>query len=148
MRKSKGFTLIEGLCAILIIAILLAILFPVFAKAREKARIAQLIKEGKISLVPLKDVPKMAGTIDAGDATLSIRITRIKTKPKKGVSVPQKVALEGFADYHVDNAKTGFLTISGVNFFFDIDNITLDETGTDWTIHKGGTDTHYRLRPY
>jgi len=36
--KSKGFTLIELLVVIAIIAILAAILFPVFAKAREKAR--------------------------------------------------------------------------------------------------------------
>ena len=36
--KSNGFTLIELLVVIAIIAILAAILFPVFAKAREKAR--------------------------------------------------------------------------------------------------------------
>jgi len=38
MHKGKGFTLIELLVVIAIIAILAAILFPVFAKAREKAR--------------------------------------------------------------------------------------------------------------
>jgi prepilin-type N-terminal cleavage/methylation domain-containing protein len=38
MRKRNGFTLIELLVVIAIIAILAAILFPVFAKAREKAR--------------------------------------------------------------------------------------------------------------
>lgn len=38
MRNRKGFTLIELLVVIAIIAILAAILFPVFAKAREKAR--------------------------------------------------------------------------------------------------------------
>jgi prepilin-type N-terminal cleavage/methylation domain-containing protein/prepilin-type processing-associated H-X9-DG protein len=37
-RRSKGFTLIELLVVIAIIAILAAILFPVFARAREKAR--------------------------------------------------------------------------------------------------------------
>ncbi len=39
MRK-RGFTLIELLVVIAIIAILAAILFPVFARAREKARTA------------------------------------------------------------------------------------------------------------
>jgi prepilin-type N-terminal cleavage/methylation domain-containing protein/prepilin-type processing-associated H-X9-DG protein len=38
MTRRRGFTLIELLVVIAIIAILAAILFPVFAKAREKAR--------------------------------------------------------------------------------------------------------------
>ncbi|MEI6519706.1 MAG: prepilin-type N-terminal cleavage/methylation domain-containing protein [bacterium] len=38
MQKKSGFTLIELLVVIAIIAILAAILFPVFARAREKAR--------------------------------------------------------------------------------------------------------------
>jgi prepilin-type N-terminal cleavage/methylation domain-containing protein/prepilin-type processing-associated H-X9-DG protein len=37
-KRARGFTLIELLVVIAIIAILAAILFPVFAKAREKAR--------------------------------------------------------------------------------------------------------------
>ena len=38
MRYGRGFTLIELLVVIAIIAILAAILFPVFAQARESAR--------------------------------------------------------------------------------------------------------------
>lgn len=37
-KQSRGFTLIELLVVIAIIAILAAILFPVFARARENAR--------------------------------------------------------------------------------------------------------------
>lgn len=47
MRKKSGFTLIELLVVIAIIAILAAILFPVFAKAREKARQATCLSNVK-----------------------------------------------------------------------------------------------------
>jgi len=47
MRRNKGFTLIELLVVIAIIAILAAILFPVFATAREKARQASCLSNVK-----------------------------------------------------------------------------------------------------
>lgn len=47
LRFSRGFTLIELLVVIAIIAILAAILFPVFAAARENARRAQCISNMK-----------------------------------------------------------------------------------------------------
>ena len=43
MKNDRGFTLIELLVVIAIISILAAILFPVFAKAREKARQIQCV---------------------------------------------------------------------------------------------------------
>jgi prepilin-type N-terminal cleavage/methylation domain-containing protein/prepilin-type processing-associated H-X9-DG protein len=46
-HRPKGFTLIELLVVIAIIAILAAILFPVFAQAREKARQASCISNLK-----------------------------------------------------------------------------------------------------
>lgn len=46
-RKHNGFTLIELLVVIAIIAILAAILFPVFAKAREKARATSCLNNTK-----------------------------------------------------------------------------------------------------
>src|SRR5213595_2743094 len=47
MKKRNGFTLIELLVVIAIIAILAAILFPVFAQAREKARQAGCLSNMK-----------------------------------------------------------------------------------------------------
>ncbi len=47
MRKQRGFTLIELLVVIAIIAILAAILFPVFAQARESARRSSCLSNTK-----------------------------------------------------------------------------------------------------
>jgi prepilin-type N-terminal cleavage/methylation domain-containing protein len=47
VHRRRGFTLIELLVVIAIIAILAAILFPVFAHAREKARAATCLSTCK-----------------------------------------------------------------------------------------------------
>ena len=59
MRRNKGFTLIELLVVIAIIAILAAILFPVFAQARARARaiscISNLKQIGTASMMYIQD---------------------------------------------------------------------------------------------
>src|SRR5438045_3709147 len=47
MKRKAGFTLIELLVVIAIIAILAAILFPVFAQAREQARMSTCLSNFK-----------------------------------------------------------------------------------------------------
>src|SRR5215210_7426659 len=74
-KSSSGFTLIELLVVIAIIAILAAILFPVFAQAREKARSAGCLSNGKQMALAL--------TMYAQD--YDERLPRVWT-PKGGVS--------------------------------------------------------------
>lgn len=72
-KMRKGFTLIELLVVIAIIAILAAILFPVFAQAREKARSTQCLSN-------LKQI---------GTATMMYKTDYDETYPSAPLALPQ-----------------------------------------------------------
>jgi len=75
MTQRQGFTLIELLVVIAIIAILAAILFPVFAQAREKARQTSCISNMKQimtgALMYLQDYDEMFHRIKSGVASFN-----------------------------------------------------------------------------
>jgi prepilin-type N-terminal cleavage/methylation domain-containing protein/prepilin-type processing-associated H-X9-DG protein len=76
-RKTSAFTLIELLVVIAIISILAAILFPVFAQAREKARqtscLSNMKQIGTAMMMYIQDsdeqLPPVAGTVSVNNTT-------------------------------------------------------------------------------
>jgi prepilin-type N-terminal cleavage/methylation domain-containing protein/prepilin-type processing-associated H-X9-DG protein len=86
MKRRRGFTLIELLVVIAIIAILAAILFPVFAQAREKARqsmcISNLRQISTGMMMYVQDNDDMFPSAPASDVTWIFWIENYISKPK------------------------------------------------------------------
>jgi len=77
-HKERGFTLIELLVVIAIIAILAAILFPVFAQAREKARQAACLSNLKQNITAvLMYLPDYDSTYPKGISGSGQRVTHL-----------------------------------------------------------------------
>jgi prepilin-type N-terminal cleavage/methylation domain-containing protein/prepilin-type processing-associated H-X9-DG protein len=86
-RRTHGFTLIELLVVIAIIAILAAILFPVFAKAREKARQASCqSNEKQIGLALLQYYQDYDEKFPAGDYNGQAPVPASTTAPTIGTA--------------------------------------------------------------
>jgi len=107
-RSRSGFTLIELLVVIAIIAILAAILFPVFAKAREKARQASCASNEKqlgIALLSYtqdydEKFPPVAGIATASDGTLEVASWGVSTV---NTSVTPNVTTPGLTQSYIKN---------------------------------------------
>ena len=99
MRKPVGFTLIELLVVIAIIAILAAILFPVFAKAREKARQTSCLNNQKqivtATMMYAQDNNEMLPSADTFWGSINLD-KGVLICPTKGTKTPNGYVYDSF----------------------------------------------------
>ncbi len=128
-RRRSGFTLIELLVVIAIIAILAAILFPVFAKAREKARqTACLNNQRQIALaISMYCQDNNETFLPATGGVWSTKLSAYNeksiydcpTKTGKGTSTAPEylynAGLGGAARLGIPDPVTTFLTVDGTD---------------------------------
>jgi prepilin-type N-terminal cleavage/methylation domain-containing protein/prepilin-type processing-associated H-X9-DG protein len=118
-RPRKAFTLIELLVVIAIIAILAAILFPVFAQARDKARQTSCMSNTRqMALSMAQYVQDYDETYprDTNDGQATFWMDYVQPYVKN-ISIwrcPSRVS----TSKHVNNARASDFTAYGINWFF------------------------------
>lgn len=118
--RDRGFTLIELLVVIAIIAILAAILFPVFAKAREKARQTQCTNNQKqiatAVLLYIQEHEEKFPTADTMWSTIDVP-AKVKQCPTAGKTVANAYVysnfLSGISQGEVFDPVSELLTADG-----------------------------------
>jgi prepilin-type N-terminal cleavage/methylation domain-containing protein len=127
MRR-KGFTLIELLVVIAIIAILAAILFPVFARARENARRASCqsnLKQIGLGIIqytqdydekfPSSAIGGAGNPVGWADAIQPyIKSTQLYQCPSDTTSPSANATLAGYTDYWYNNTLGGGLVTGSI----------------------------------
>jgi len=119
MKRTHGFTLIELLVVIAIIAILAAILFPVFAKAREKARQSQCMNnQRQIALsvqMIAQDHDEVLPVASAvwGEVQLAPGVLTCPTKGRSGIGYVYSNVLSGKSMGEFDEPNLTLVTADG-----------------------------------
>ncbi len=136
----KGFTLIELLVVIAIIAILAAILFPVFAKAREKARQTSCLSNQKqIALAILmytQDNNEMLPASSTVWTTLALPTQVVMCLSKGAISIGQAYVYNNYLSNYLGSLGQPLQVItnpaSGAGTTADQVWMTADGTHTAW----------------
>ncbi len=151
-RTARGFTLIELLVVIAIIAILAAILFPVFARAREKAREVACINNmkqlGTAFLMYADDhggtmAPTWAYFTRSGTTWTPGAIVQY-TKERRIEQCPTLNRTERAAQPPWSYSINGYLLYMGAQGFFDTSTPgPLRETGMKISLYRTPSRTPY-----